>query len=437
MKQMYQSTGTPTIHSAYALSQLCALYHDHPEEKIDDIKSWQTVASLCIAQWVGAEDCFPISFSEASWTGMFNFRSCAWEQDVVEYLPEKFRESLPELADCSEENAFQISEYLTDKSTGKSSINPYWERWPELRKKNRNNKSCQFFLGIGDGACANIGSKCAGPSRLAVTIGTSAAARICVPFPKQNEKEGEPFHVPYGLFCYRVNESSILIGGALTDGGSVIEWLRTLLNLKEDSDLDECMYKSSQLYEEIVCQYTLNNVTNETCTKNKNMIFLPFLSGERSTGFRDNAQGCLLGITSKNSSPASVMKTCMEGVILRLQDIIRLILKTTNDQQMEKASMIIASGNALERNPFWRQLLADCSNMDVVMDGNSSEGTSKGAGIIVYNSIFYPKAGFKSKSTTNDLTITDTKRPRSKIQDYWNCISSVQSDYIDSIGTLW
>ena len=437
MKQMYQSTGTPTVHSAYALPQLCALYHEKPKEKIDDIYSWQTVASLCIAQWIGhSGDSFPISFSEASWTGMFNFRSCTWETDVLQYLPEKCRESLPKLADCSEDNAFEISEYLTNKSTGKRSINPYWERWPELRKRNKNNKRCQFFLGIGDGACANIGSKCAGPSRLAVTIGTSAAARVCIPFPKQNEEKGEPLYVPYGLFCYRINGSNILLGGALTDGGSVIEWLRTLLNLKEDSDLEGCMQKSSQLYEEIICQSTLSNATNETCTKNKNMIFLPFLSGERSTGYRDNAQGGLLGIT-RSSSPASVMKTCMEGVILRLQDIIRLIQKTTNDQRMEKASIIIASGNALERNSFWRQLLADSSNMDVIIDENSSEGTSKGAGIIIFNALFYPNAGFKSNTTTNDLTITDQKGPRSEIQNYWKCLSSAQTDYIDSIATFW
>ena len=45
------------------------------------------------------------------------------------------------------------------------------ERWPEI------GEGCRFMLGCGDGACANIGSKCTDVDRIAVTIGTSAAAR--------------------------------------------------------------------------------------------------------------------------------------------------------------------------------------------------------------------------------------------------------------------
>jgi gluconokinase len=84
---------------------------------------------------------------------------------------------------------------------------------PELR-------TAQLFLGIGDGACANIGSKCLTGSRIAVTIGTSAAAWVCL----RSGLSSSIITVPNGLFCYRVDKSHILVGGgALTDGGSVIE----------------------------------------------------------------------------------------------------------------------------------------------------------------------------------------------------------------------
>jgi sugar (pentulose or hexulose) kinase len=42
------------------------------------------------------------------------------------------------------------------------------------------NRLVPFSLPIGDGACANIGSKCFDASRVALTVGTSAALRIVV-----------------------------------------------------------------------------------------------------------------------------------------------------------------------------------------------------------------------------------------------------------------
>ncbi|KAL7448183.1 hypothetical protein ACHAWC_000424 [Mediolabrus comicus] len=122
--------------------------------------------------------------------------------------------------------------------------NIYWDRWPELRQ-------CRFFLGIGDGAAANIGSKCGTRSpcnnekrRIAVTIGTSAAARLCLPHESDsNSSNQSDILVPFGLFCYRVDRSNILLGGALTDGGSVIEWACSLLNLQSPESFERCLEK--------------------------------------------------------------------------------------------------------------------------------------------------------------------------------------------------
>jgi gluconokinase len=95
-------------------------------------------------------------------------------------------------------------------------------RWPELA-------AARIFLPLGDGACANLGSDCglvsrSGgqgglsvgadsplPRRVTVTVGTSAAVRVVLPAP--------PERVPLGLWCYRIDEARVLLGGALTDGG--------------------------------------------------------------------------------------------------------------------------------------------------------------------------------------------------------------------------
>ena len=76
-------------------------------------------------------------------------------------LPKECNEALPNIENSTD--SFSMNEYSI--YTSNPMKNPYWERWPDLR-------NCKFVLGVGDGACANIGSKCSFPKRIAVTIGT-------------------------------------------------------------------------------------------------------------------------------------------------------------------------------------------------------------------------------------------------------------------------
>jgi len=55
-------------------------------------------------------------------------------------------------------------------------------------------------------------------------IGTSGAERAVWAPP-------DPFQVPWGTWCYRVDERRIVVGGALNDGGSLLDWLRASLRL--------------------------------------------------------------------------------------------------------------------------------------------------------------------------------------------------------------
>lgn len=49
------------------------------------------------------------------------------------------------------------------------------------------------------------------------------------------------FRVPKGLWCYRLDRRRVVLGGALTDGGSVFEWLRGALGLSPGEDLGAVM----------------------------------------------------------------------------------------------------------------------------------------------------------------------------------------------------
>lgn len=108
-----------------------------------------------------------------------------------------------------------------------------------------------------------VAHRCDETSRqIAVTVGTSAAARVVL---RMEGKEPAPaaarvaagastdgvdeavpaddalFHVPRGLWCYRVDRHRAVLGGALTDGGSVFEWLRSTLALAPGKDMTAVM----------------------------------------------------------------------------------------------------------------------------------------------------------------------------------------------------
>jgi hypothetical protein len=132
---------------------------------------------------------------------------------------------LPELADLDGTNTTETTTSLfcngLSSCNKNGEANPYWERWPELRATsthydNEQMQQCRMFLGIGDGAAANCGSKCDAYSssdgtRIAVTVGTSAAARVCLPLPIETSPSNK-IVIPFGLFCYRIDKSQVLVG---------------------------------------------------------------------------------------------------------------------------------------------------------------------------------------------------------------------------------
>ena len=412
---LYQATGAP-LHSAYALPQLRVLYKNLNQTNRQSnrkICKWQSVAGYCLAQWTGKPH-LPISYSEASWMGLLNVCDCTYEELAIGLLPPECRDALPELADFTD-HLCGIPRFIPEKDENRRRSNPYWEKWPELR-------NTFFFLGIGDGACANVGSKCTTSSRIAVTIGTSAAARMCLRQEKSlssspaSSSSSSLFSIPKcrGLFCYRIDRNHVLIGGALTDGGSIVEWASRFLNLDKDKRaFQKCFEETKGLVKaEFECENGYEIRTAKQQHRHRDLIMAPFLSGERSTGFRDGAAGAIFGLT-RETTPAHFLKASLEAVSLRLKAVLDLLLLTGWDDSKRittcekdgnrednspenttteipiaaRLPLIVASGKAMEVNHLWRQMIADSSGLNVVLDEDTAEGTSRGVARLVAMSL--------------------------------------------------
>ena len=271
------------------------------------------------------------SVSMASGTGIFDIRQNIWDEELIEFLKIK-RENLPEIAG-KDSDTFQLNE-------------KYRRRWRKL-------KNAKWFLGIGDGAANNIGAGCARKEKAALMIGTSGAMRVAF-------KGAIPKQIPNGLWCYRIDRKRVIIGGALSDGGGLYRWLKDNFRLKEDDDKTEMEIEKRE-------------------PDAHGLTFLPFLAGERSTGYNENARGALLGLKSATDT-IDIVQAALESVAYLFAEVYDQ-LKT-----VVKVREIIASGGALRASPVWTQIIADVLGQNMSLP-DTREASSRGAVLLALEMI--------------------------------------------------
>eukprot|EP00948_MAST-09A_sp_MAST-9A-sp1_P003453 g3453.t1 len=351
-----------------------------------------------------------ISFSEAAWWGMVDVRNPKNWCHTFFGLPDTLGSKLPQISGHVQNDLTVHPEILNACGflTG-------FEKTPNRQPK------IDVSLGISDGLCANVGSGCIGTTRIAVTIGTSAAIRILIKkellFGEREGKaasEGIPYGVPAGLWCYTVTPHYVLLGGALTDGGSIIQWLTdnfspplprdtpastststsasTSTNTSASTSTNTSASTSAPV---LGAQYSMFEkeasrifVENEEVKSTRSPVtaylecekvhVLPFLSPERSPNYQSDVSLTLTGIT-KETRRGALYYACMESIVFRLYSLFKR-LKGFID--LEKAT-IVCSGGALRSNLRWQQILADMFRLPVVKVVGIPDVTSFGATLFV------------------------------------------------------
>ena len=152
--------------------------------------------------------------------------------------------------------------------------------------------------------------------RAALMVGTSGALRILYETDRPRPRPG--------LFMYRLDERRVVEGGALSDGGNLHAWLEATL---ADSG---------------------GSIT-ERSPEEHGLTFLPFLGGERSTGWDPAATGAVTGLTFA-TTPRDLRQAALEGVAFRFAAIVDLL---------PEVEEIVGTGGGLLADREWTQLIAD------------------------------------------------------------------------------
>lgn len=203
--------------------------------------------------------------------------------------------------------------------------------------------------GGGDQAAQAVGVGAIHEGIVALTLGTSG-----VVFATTNS----PFIEPRGRlhsFCHSVPNHWHLMGVMLSAAGS-LRWYRDTFAPTMDYD---------QLLEP----------AREIVPGAEGLLFLPYLTGERTPYPDPLARGAFVGLTLRHSMPY-LTRAVLEGVAFGLRDSFELM----KNAGLASIDQVRVSGGGA-KSLLWQQILADVFNSELVTV-NTTEGAAFGAALL-------------------------------------------------------
>jgi gluconokinase len=255
---------------------------------------------------------YVIDSSMASGTGILNIHSLAWDTAILDYL---------------QIHSDQLSDIVST-----------------MHKSNGISDGFLYIIGGGDGPLANLGSGAMESGRIALSIGTSGAVRLPIEKPFIDSQKRTQ--------CYHLMENQYLKLGAVNNGAIILQWLK------------ESILKTDESFEDLF------NQAAKIPAGSENLLFVPYLLGERAPIWDASAQGALLGINI-NHGKAHFIRATLEGILFGLFSVVEVLIP---DLQRRQETTVMASGG-FGKSELWLQMVADIFQMKVAVPSTIESGT--------------------------------------------------------------
>lgn len=203
--------------------------------------------------------------------------------------------------------------------------------------------------GGGDQAAQAVGVGAVQEGVVALTLGTSGVVFASA---------DEPFIEPQGrlhAFCHAAPGRWHLMGVMLSAAGS-LRWYRD--TLAPDVAYDDLLAPAA-----------------DVSPGSEGLLFLPYLTGERTPHPDPLARGAFVGLTVRHDQ-AHLTRAVLEGVAFGLNDSFRLM----EEAGLPRPEQVRVSGGGA-RSPLWRQILANILGAELVTV-NTTEGAAYGAALL-------------------------------------------------------
>lgn len=236
--------------------------------------------------------------------------------------------------------------------------------------------------GGGDQAAGAVGCGIVRSGRISCTLGTSG-----VVFAHADHFEPEPKGRLHA-FCAAVPGKWHYMGVQLSCAGSY-QWFHDKLG-------------GGLSFEEI------NQLAEAAPAGSEGLLFLPYLSGERTPHPDPNARGVFFGLSLRHGL-GHMARSVMEGVSYGLRDALEMM----RELGISPSEVIVSGGGA--RSSLWRQILADNFQAPIV-SVNAVDGAAYGAAVLAAVGV----GDFESVEAACDQMIGETGRtlPGEKVGAY-------------------
>lgn len=317
-RQLYNQTGVP-VHPMAPLAKII-WWKEHSPEIFSQAAMFIGIKEYIFHHFLGK---YITDHSTASATGLFNLQEERWNPLSLETAGIT-AEQLPEAV--SSDTLLGILRPDVAAEAGIPATTP-------------------FVAGASDGCLAQLGSNALDAGHATLTIGTSGAVRMAANKPVVDEQER--------LFTYILTPGVYVTGGAINNGGVVLQWyLHSFIQTVSERRVEV----NPELQRAL-----------KVPPGSEGLLCLPYLHGERAPVWDGHAKGAFIGVQPQHTT-WHFMRALLEGMAFGLLAITEALEQTAGPVKR------ISVSGGFTASAEWVQLMADVFQRPMYLqpEGNAS-----------------------------------------------------------------
>ena len=266
-------------------------------------------------------------------------------------------------------------------------------------------------IGGGDGSCAATGAGVVREGSAYNYIGSSSWIGIATRAPIYDPtlRTFTFAHLVPGMFTPT---------GTMQAAGGSYQWLRDVFCQPEKEAAERLKLSPYEL---------MNAQAEQSPPGANNLLFLPYLLGERSPRWNPDALGAFFGLRMAHTR-ADMIRAALEGITLNL----KVILDAFQQQGAGITAMRVIGGGANGRT--WRQIMADVYGLPVQRLALLSEATSFGAALAGGIGVGL----YRDFSLAEELTpVVDVSQPNPGLRPTYDRLYSLFNQAYDAFVPLY
>ncbi len=332
--RIFEVAGNP-LQPSYTTPKVLWYKKEYPDEynKIDKILQSNGYIAYKLTKAVSQDVCQGYGWH------CFNMKTGNWDTDMAKELdiPVSF---LPEIVNCD-----TIIGKVTKEASEESSLAV----------------GTPVVAGGLDAACGTLGAGVINNGDTQEQGGQAGGMSICT----------DSYHAdPRLILSYHVVPDRWLLQGGTTGGGGVMRWFES--EFAGEERLKEADVQASSLMQ-------LNTIAEKVSPGCEGLVFLPYMSGERTPIWDTKAKGVFYGIDFSKTK-GHFVRACMEGVAYSLRHNLEVAEKAGASSDVLRA----VGGSANSR--LWTQIKSDVTGRKIIVPA-SDTATTLGAAMLAGKAI--------------------------------------------------